>query len=326
MNVRIYLLALGICAIALSAQSCAGSPRTEPAAQTGAAWRMSVEFEAPMSVCADARSQIYIHDRDLCRVYKMDNISGAGLVTFGQRGYAGPGSLRVSEGRMALDSQGRIYIVVTRASKIVRFDDLNGKGWTELDTGSLGLPSPQGIAVDAKGRIYLTDGYRGLIARVDSMEGDGLLTFGSEGGGERQFKGPRSLGLDARGRIYVADTANQRVCRFDDMEGSNWKSLDGEDDLGREGFQEPTSIALASDGSIYVTDPTSGRVFRFADISGAGREVWGWDGSGARSFMPVGLCLDGEGRILFTDGQGKRVVRMDDMRGRGLVSYPPLGD
>lgn len=326
MNARTYLLALGLCAVALSVHGCAGSPRAEPASPAGAAWTGAVEFEAPMSVCVDARSQIYIHDRDLCRVFKMDNISGAGLVAFGQSGYAGPGSFRVSEGRMALDSQGRIYLAVTRASKIVRFDDLKGKGWTELDTGALGFPSPQGVTVDGGGRIYFTDGYLGLIARVDSMEGDGLLTFGAKGSGEGQFQAPSSLGLDAQGRIYVVDTANHRVCRFDDMEGSNWKSWDGKDELGRGGFQGPTSIALASNGSIYVTDPTRGRVFRFADLSGAGREVWGWDGLGARTLMPNGICLDGEGRILFTDRQGKRIVRMDDMSGKGLVSYPPSGD
>lgn len=323
MKARMFAIRLGLCAVALCLLGCAGSPRAEPTAQAPAS-AGPFSFQAPVSLCMDAKSRIYVNDRNLCRVVRIDDISGAGLLAFGQQGYGGPGRFRISEGGMALDGQGRIYVVISRSSKLVRFDDMEGRGWTELDTGALGLPTPGGVALDAEGRIYLTDTYRCIVARVDSMAGDGLLVFGEKGEGLGQFQDPRSLRLDAEGRIYVTDAVNHRVCRFDDMQGTNWRSWDGKDGKGQEGFLEPTCIAIAADGSIYVSDSGSCRIFHFADISGAGREVWGWDGSGARSFMPVGLCLDGEGRILFTDGQGKRIVRMDDMRGKGLVSYPPL--
>ena len=77
-------------------------------------------YPLALCLCLDAQGRIYVNDRNLCRVFRMDCISGAGLLAFGQQGYGGGGPLQGLGGGMALDGQGRIYVVITRSSKLVR--------------------------------------------------------------------------------------------------------------------------------------------------------------------------------------------------------------
>jgi streptogramin lyase len=314
---------LANCVAALLFASCASAPPVPPPAPP--LTPASLELLNPTSLALDGQSRIYFSDQGLFCLFRMDDFSGKGLVTFGQKGYGGTGSFRSLEGDIALDREGRLYVVDPRASKLLRFDDMTGAGWTELDTASLGLPVPAGLAVDAQGRIYLGDSYTGRIARVDSMKGEGLVIFGEKGSGEGQFNDPRGISFDAEGRIYVVDNYNNRLVRMDDMSGANWTSYDGADSQGQGGFKEIARALVASDQSIYVSDPTLGQVFHFSDMSGAGREVWGWDGAGARPMQFFGIGLDGSNRILMVDNQGKRLVRIDNMRGDGFVSFPQRG-
>ncbi len=315
--------ALLVCIAALALASCTGVPRAMATSPQSSA--SGLELRDPVSLATDRQSRIYLSDQGLYSIIRIDDLSGTGLVSYGQKGYGGAGAFRSLEGDMAVDRDGRIYVVDTRAARLVRFDDMSGSGWMELDTAALGLPVPEGLAIDPAGHIYIGDSYKGLIARVDSMQGDGLVRFGEKGSGVGQFLDPRGIAIDATGRIIIVDNINDRLVRIDDMSGSNWVSYDGSDGDGKGGFREPARVLIAPDRSLYVTDPTLGRVFHFADMTGAARQVWGWDGSGARPMQVFGIGLDQSGRILLVDAQGKRIARIDDMSGGGLIAFPPNG-
>lgn len=326
MKLSIASLSACACSAALFFAGCASAPPSLPAApQAPPLTPASLELMSTVSLALDGQSRIYFSDQGLYCLFRIDDFSGKDLVSYGQKGYGGAGSFRGLEGDIALDREGRIYVADSRASKILRFDDMRGSGWIELDTAPLDMPVPAGLAVDSAGHIYIGDSYKSRIARVDSMRGEGLVTFGEKGDGEGQFRDPRGIAFDAEGRIYIIDNLNNRLVRIDDMTGANWTSYDGADSQGQGGFKEPARVVIGADQSIYVSDPSLGQVFHFSDMGGAYREVWGWDGSGARPMQIFGIGLDQVGRILMVDGQGKRLARMDNMKGEGLVFFPPRG-
>ncbi|MCX6831895.1 MAG: hypothetical protein NT028_07120 [candidate division Zixibacteria bacterium] len=93
--------------------------------------------------------------------------------------------------------------------------------------GEEGLPplvrlssrGPKQIAVDELSNFYVlleaTDpdlGTRHLLYKYDRT-GQKLLEFGTEGSGERQFRGPRGLAY-SNGILYIADTGNNSIVRY----------------------------------------------------------------------------------------------------------------
>jgi DNA-binding beta-propeller fold protein YncE len=93
--------------------------------------------------------------------------------------------------------------------------------------GEEGLPplvrfssrGPKQIAVDELSNFYVlleaTDpdlGTHHLLYKYDRT-GQKLLEFGTEGSGERQFRGPRGLAY-SNGILYIADTGNNRIVRY----------------------------------------------------------------------------------------------------------------
>jgi DNA-binding beta-propeller fold protein YncE len=78
---------------------------------------------------------------------------------------------------------------------------------------------PKQIAVDELSNFYVllkaTDpdlGTHHLLYKYDRT-GEKLLEFGTEGSGERQFRGPRGLAYN-NGILYIADTGNNRIVRY----------------------------------------------------------------------------------------------------------------
>lgn len=75
------------------------------------------------------------------------------------------------------------------------------------------------VAVDELSNFYVllqaTDpdlGARHMLYKYD-RKGERLLEFGTEGSGERQFRGPRGLAY-SNGILYIADTGNNRIVRY----------------------------------------------------------------------------------------------------------------
>lgn len=85
----------------------------------------------------DDEGRIYIVDGAHDRIVRIDDISGAGRVEFGEVGTG----MNQFDGPIAisLDRSGRIYVLDTSNSRICRFDDMTGDNWTTFGTAGDGV-------------------------------------------------------------------------------------------------------------------------------------------------------------------------------------------
>jgi streptogramin lyase len=174
---------------------------------------------------------------------------------------------------VAVDAQGRIYFTEGDSRRVVRMDDMDGRGAKTfgLDgaaSGRFGVAGP--LCLDAKGRVYVADPQLDRIVRLDDMDGSGCVSLGTTGSGEGFFNGVLGVCVDARGRIYVTDSLNNRIVRFDDMDGSGWVTLGGpQPGEGPGRFNLPHGIFVDPSGFIFVSvHPAT--VVRMNDMDGSG--------------------------------------------------------
>ena len=202
--------------------------------------RFPQKFTGPLkratAVATDAQGRIYITDGSLGQIFRIDDITGANLVTLGTRG-SGVGQFLNPTG-IAVDRTGKIYVLDYGNDRIVRVDDMNGEGWRTYDgaatAGNWKVVGVKSIAVDSKGRLYYSRPDAGRIVRVDDMSGANLVTWG---GSAAPLPGyflvnPESIAIDAQDRIFIADPGATYVTRIDDMTGANRVNL-YEDATGR---------------------------------------------------------------------------------------------
>lgn len=68
------------------------------------------------------------------------------------------------------------------------------------------------VAVDEYGNIFVVDSEKSSVLKF-SENGVRILSFGTEGTGEKQFQNPKGIAY-ANKIVYVADTGNNRILRF----------------------------------------------------------------------------------------------------------------
>lgn len=114
---------------------------------------------------------------------------------------------------VAIDSQGRIYMVSPETGKIYVYDSeerflfaFGTKG------GSPGqLSNPRGLAIDEeRGLIYVVDYMRHTILAYN-MGGEFQFEIGGRGNTPGWFNFPNDIALNSRGEVIVADLFNRRV-------------------------------------------------------------------------------------------------------------------
>jgi streptogramin lyase len=162
-------------------------------------------LQVPMAVAVDALQRIYIADRNANQIVRIDDITGAGRVTYGSHG-PGRGQFNMPND-VFIDVNGRILVTDTGNHRVVRLDDMAGSGWVEVAE----LNGPMGACSDAMGRVYVAEYSGNQLRRVDNMAGDNPVVFSP-------LVGARCVRLGPSGRIYV--THHGGISRFDDMQGT----------------------------------------------------------------------------------------------------------
>ena len=140
----------------------------------------SAQLHGPYGVAVDAAGNLFIADRDNCRIRK---VTPGGVISTvagnGTGGFSG-------DGGPATSAQ---------------------------------LAAPHGVAVDAAGNLFIADYANNRIRMVTpdgiirTVAGNGTMGFSGDGGPatSAQLFQPGGVAVDAAGNLFIADTFNNRV-------------------------------------------------------------------------------------------------------------------
>ena len=224
-----------------------------------------------------------------------------------------------------------------RDSRIIRIDDMTGKGWISFGTTGKGVNqfnNPNHLTVRPDGKIYIADSQNDRIVRIDDMTGKGWVTYGISGRtgepntpsqvllppGEGRLVQPSSVAFDSKGRIYILSGAE--LARIDDMTGKGWTAF-GSAGSGVNQFSKGKALTTDSMDRIYISDAGNHRIIRIDDMTGKGWVTYGTKGSGIGQFEDESnaVTVDTLGRIYIGDEHNHRIVRIDDMTGKGWIEF-----
>lgn len=150
----------------------------------GASGAAQGQFSRPAAVATDFDDRVYIADSGNSRVIRIDDSGGGGWTAFGAPGGPTPedpiaeGLFKTPMG-VAVDDFERIIVTDPAAGRAVRFDGMNGDGWTVLPLPAGAEPSrPFGIAVGddwiavsdvGNHAVHLIGADGDLLASLDGM-------------------------------------------------------------------------------------------------------------------------------------------------------------
>jgi NHL repeat-containing protein len=205
-----------------------------------------------------------------------------------------------------------VYVVETVNRRVQRFS-LTGTGPAILiDKGCNAgqLDYPYDITTDASGNLYVTNVAQSCSGGNDSFRkytssGSLLLTVGSFGPGDGQFKFPTGIAVDATGNIFVCDRDNNRVQKFN-ASGIFVAKVGGTaSGAGNGQFNKPTAVSTDPSGNVYVVDAVNHRVQKFTN-------TLGYISQNATFVAPAGIEVDPIARhVLVSDDFKIKVLNLD---------------
>lgn len=149
-------------------------------------------FNGPWGIAIDNQNRIYITDSQNHRIVRINSIAGEGWTPLGKVYPFIPGEAFTADrvcqhgvgefckpSSIAIDLAGRIYVADLGHDRIIRVDDMAGRGWTTFGRKGLGIGElnyPRGIWVDSAEHIYIADRENHRIIRINDMAGTGWVT------------------------------------------------------------------------------------------------------------------------------------------------------
>jgi len=265
----------------------------------------AAQLDAPWSVAADSRGNLYISDsgnhtvRKIATDGSITTVAGTGVR--GSSGDGGPATraqLNVPLG-IAVDGAGNLYVAECLGSRIRK---ISAAGAITTVAGNAQLACPHGVAVDASGSLYIADTYSNQLRKVSpdgtisTIAGNGAHGFAGDGGPalNAMLNAPTGLAMDASGNLYVADTGNNRIRK-----------------IGSDG----TIVTVAGCADLFHFSSDDGLPATAAVLSG-----------------PQGVAVDRAGNLYIAETQGNHVRRVSasgvisTIAGRALYGYPAYFD
>jgi sugar lactone lactonase YvrE len=267
------------------------------------------QFNLASKLAIDASDNIYITDPADNTVQKFGS-TGNFISKFGNSSLAA-GKLRNPKG-VAYDSTGNLYVIdsLAGAGRIQKFSSMGNYIATIVPNT---FYSSYIIYIDDSDNLFVSNR---IEVRKYDLSGNLLLTIGSEGSANGQFRDARGIAVDDQGYIYVSDVYNYRITKFDSSGNyvSKWGtqgSADGE-------FDGLTTIAFDSNYNLYVVDSNNNRVQKFTKAGVHLQTItngFSW---------PMGLVVDGNDNIYVTEAHGSRYQKFDS-NGNHLYSFGSFG-
>lgn len=231
------------------------------------------EFDYPLAVTATADGIVYVADRNLPGVWKVEGDKKS-IYFQGSKKFRTPlNAIRC----LAIDHEGKLLAGDSSMRDVYRFDD---EGQPQpLTDGWIGIPMALAVAKD--GTIYTAD-----------LELHRIWKMPKEGAKEPEefavINSPRGLTLDPDGNLWVLSTSSK--------DGQIQKvTPDGKIEPFVKGhpFNLPHNIVRMDDGNFFVTDNYEHCVWKVSPE--AEKEKWI---SGEPMDRPVGLCRNGDDLLI----------------------------
>ncbi|MFQ5779859.1 MAG: Ig-like domain-containing protein [Nitrospiria bacterium] len=210
----------------------------------------------------------------------------------------------ITDGQLALDGAGNLFIADTNNHLVRRVDATTGTttvagtiqgffGENVIATTSK-LDTPRGIAVDGAGNLFIADTFNQRIRKVDAIiqfittvAGTAAPGFSGDGGPATSaaLNTPRGIAVDGAGNLFIADTNNNRIRRVD----------------------------AGADGQVTGT-PSGAPDEDITTVAGtitAGFSGDGFPATSAELNTPNGVAVDGAGNLFIADTNNNRIRRVD---------------
>ena len=233
----------------------------------------ATEFAYPLAVTAQADGIVYVADRNLPGIWKIEN--GQKSVYFqGSKTFRTPlNAVRC----LAIDHQGKLLAGDSSTREVFRFDDAGQP--QPLTKGWIGIPMAITVATD--GTIYTADLELHRIWKMPAEGSEMPIEFAV-------INSPRGLTIDAEGNLWVLSTSSK--------DGQIQKvTPDGKIEplIKDHPFNFPNNIVRLEDGTMFVTDNYEHAVWKVSPDGKPEKFV-----SGAPLDRPVGLCRSGANLLI----------------------------
>ncbi len=166
-------------------------------------------------------------------------------------------SATFNPGRMAIDSDGNIYIIDRANNRILVFNSNLKFNKEVIKESKIRFDD---IKVDRDGYIYTLSTLEGIARKYD-RSGKKILEFGGRGKGRDEFSFPTSLAVDDKGLIYIVDQHKNKIFVFDRKGKFVFN-------FSRPGWIEgrlamPSYIFINNSDTIFIVDRDNSRVSIF---------------------------------------------------------------
>ena len=121
---------------------------------------------------------------------------------------------------------------------------------------NVNFKNPRAITIDSTDNIYVADSGNSQIKKFDPT-GKLLLSWGSFGSGDGQFRNPSGILVDQK-YVYIADTGNARIQKFD--KNGNFVLTWGTYGYGRGLFYTPVCLDEDKTGDLFVSDSGTNKI------------------------------------------------------------------
>jgi YD repeat-containing protein len=272
----------------LPSNAVAREPQLAYMSQFGEKGSGTGQLVNPHGVAVDGNGDVWVADTGNNRVQEF-SANDQFIRKFGAEG-TGNGQFKIPLG-VAVDGKGDVWVA----------DEINNRVQEFSSTGSyisqFAASRPGGAYVDGSNNVWVTSS--GTKVEKFSPAGELLLSFGSEGAGNGQFKDATGVAVDKEGHVWVTeDGISGRVQEFSST-GSY---------LTQYAVYEARGIASGSEGHLWIT---TGSVVQERSMSGTVLRSFGTEGTGNGQFKEsTGIALDGEGHVWVADCGNARIQEL----------------
>jgi sugar lactone lactonase YvrE len=266
-------------------------------------------------ITVDAAGSLYIADSVICRVRKVDAVTGV---------------ITTVAGRTTIDT------IRFLGPPLGRTGGFSGDGGAATAAEFIG---PTELTVDAAGNLYISDAFNHRVRRVDpqgvvtTVVGSGPSGIGAPGGfgGDggpataARLNIPVGIALDAAGNLYVAERDNKRVRKvspsgiISTVAGGGTAAFTEGAAATSVALVNPFGVAVDGAGNLYIGERGLNRILKMSPsgvlttVAGTGKTGFSGDGGPATQAelnVPFDLALDRAGNLYFADRGNHRIRKV----------------